>query len=166
MSNIRTIGNPQMSRRFPYYCSGTWISSVWCRTFRPCKFFLLPHQTQVDLEINFTHLIDELSFGEYYPSINNPLDFTHEIADESILPSSPIPVVKLICRSIPISVLFIGCTNSIHRRRFWQENNRNKSIRRDPTISPLQPRRRKQHRPRYVPLLLPLTCRDILQIRC
>jgi len=36
------------------------------------------------VEINFTHIIDELSFGEFYPNIDNPLDSTHEIADESI----------------------------------------------------------------------------------
>jgi hypothetical protein len=152
-----------MSRRFPHYCSRTWISSVWCRTFRPWKFTTHIYQTHVDVEINFTHLIDELSFGEYFPSINNPLDYTSEIADES----SPRQLTELTCRSLPISVLLICCTNSIRRRRLWQENNRNKSICRNPTISPLPPHLQRQHRARH--FFFPgcqLTCRDILQIRC
>jgi endoplasmic reticulum-Golgi intermediate compartment protein 2 len=39
----------------------------------------------MDVEINFTHIIDEFSFGEYYPKIDNPLDFTSAQTDESTL---------------------------------------------------------------------------------
>lgn len=31
-------------------------------------------------QLNFTHVIDEFSFGEYYPKLVNPLDETHSIA--------------------------------------------------------------------------------------
>ena len=33
-------------------------------------------------EINFTHIIDEFSFGEYFPNIHNPLDDTVESTDD------------------------------------------------------------------------------------
>jgi Endoplasmic reticulum vesicle transporter len=38
-------------------------------------------------EINFTHIIDEFSFGEYFPNIVNPLDSTFQTADESMFRS-------------------------------------------------------------------------------
>ncbi len=31
--------------------------------------------------LNFTHRIDELSFGEFYPNLINPLDNSMEIAE-------------------------------------------------------------------------------------
>jgi hypothetical protein len=37
-------------------------------------------------EINFTHIIDEFSFGEYFPKIVNPLDGTTEATDDRISP--------------------------------------------------------------------------------
>ena len=84
-----------MPGRFSHNCPRTWLSGVRGRTFRPFKFFPPPpppqqqqKKTQIDLEINFTHIVDELSFGEYFPNINNPLDYTHEIADESMLRTS------------------------------------------------------------------------------
>ncbi|ODQ64068.1 putative COPii-coated vesicle-associated protein [Nadsonia fulvescens var. elongata DSM 6958] len=33
-------------------------------------------------ELNFTHIIDEFSFGEYYPKLVNPLDGTTQLASE------------------------------------------------------------------------------------
>jgi endoplasmic reticulum-Golgi intermediate compartment protein 2 len=35
-------------------------------------------------EINFTHIIDELSFGEYFPNIVNPLDDTSQATTENL----------------------------------------------------------------------------------
>jgi hypothetical protein len=37
-------------------------------------------------EINFTHIIDEFSFGEYFPKIVNPLDDTMEATEDRIFP--------------------------------------------------------------------------------
>jgi endoplasmic reticulum-Golgi intermediate compartment protein 2 len=34
--------------------------------------------------MNFTHIIDEFSFGEFFPKIVNPLDDTMEATDDRI----------------------------------------------------------------------------------
>lgn len=36
------------------------------------------------VEMNFTHRIDAISFGTYYPGLINPLDMTHEVATEHL----------------------------------------------------------------------------------
>lgn len=37
--------------------------------------------TMIIVVLNFTHRIDELSFGEFYPNLINPLDNSMEIAE-------------------------------------------------------------------------------------
>jgi hypothetical protein len=37
---------------------------------------VLPNLIFANEEINFTHIIEEFSFGEYFPTIVNPLDYT------------------------------------------------------------------------------------------
>lgn len=42
-------------------------------------------RAHVDMNsLNFTHVISELSFGEFYPYINNPLDFTAKVTEENL----------------------------------------------------------------------------------
>lgn len=35
-----------------------------------------------DSVINLTHVINEFSFGPYFPNIAQPLDYTYEVADD------------------------------------------------------------------------------------
>jgi hypothetical protein len=41
-----------------------------------------PSSNFTNEEINFTHIIDEFSFGEYFPAIVNPLDYTTQGTSE------------------------------------------------------------------------------------
>ena len=43
---------------------------------------VIPSMSFTDEEINFTHFIDEFSFGEYFPKIVNPLDYTTQLTDD------------------------------------------------------------------------------------
>lgn len=52
----------------------------------------------MDTAFNFSHVINELSFGEYYPKLVNPLDGIVSTTDESMFPTTdtPLMVHKLI----------------------------------------------------------------------
>lgn len=68
--------------------SELWMSSGWC-----C------------LQINMTHYIQHLSFGEDYPGIVNPLDHTNVTAPQGTSPGGS-PQPQKACRAPVPSALF------------------------------------------------------------
>ena len=73
-------------------------------TVLPCLIF-------INEEINFTHIIDEFSFGEYFPAIMNPLDYTSQRTTEG----NSLDELANGCY-VSISILLVCCSNNLHSR--------------------------------------------------
>lgn len=74
-------------------------------------------------DLNFTHVINEFSFGEFYPYIDNPLDATGQITEENLQAYQYyINVVPTVYKKLGVEIETNQFAVSLQRRKYSWEN--------------------------------------------